>query len=77
MTGSPRYSINWLDVWKAVRGSLIIAGAFLLYLLLTMLLAFLTGENAGQFAAFAPVAIPLLSAALELLRRYLSNYGVQ
>jgi hypothetical protein len=64
---SPKYQLNWADMYKAVRGLLVIlAGAALTHFVDTI--------PHVDFAIYTLVVVSVSSTLIELARRYLINY---
>ncbi len=81
--GSPKYALNFADLWKTVRGGLIILAS----VGLTAILAFVSDQYMHWNYAFCATQtfcmdlriffIPIISSLLELGRRYVSNLQAQ
>jgi len=77
---SPKFTINGTDIWKTIRGALITLAAAAL----TGIVAFVAAHyQAWSYQVCAPVvgcfdsafiAIPVIGAGLELVRRWLTDH---
>lgn len=79
MNSSPKFSLNGTDIFKSLRGMLVtvvaVAGTAVLAAVSEHYLAWDYNFCVGTFCLdLKMVAIPLIGTAVELGRRFLSNY---
>lgn len=80
-TPSPKFSINGQDVWKTLRGGLIILASVVITAVLGYVATAYETWNYIVCAAELPcidlrfLAVPVISSILELGRRWLSGWS--
>lgn len=68
MSGSPKFTVNTTDIYKVLRGALVIAcGAFL-----ESLITSFGGLDVGPYQG---VITTVSASAIELVRRYVADYS--
>lgn len=81
---SPLFKLNWIDVWKSFRGSLLTFSGFVLVqgmIALQTELQNCVAESVGcqfDFGAFSfalPAAVSLVGMLLDLIRRWLTDHS--
>jgi hypothetical protein len=76
-SNSVKYQLNAVDAWKIFRGFLVVLGGAVLTYASTIYLnidySFMVN---GKVIDLAPLMVPVLGSAIELARRYITNYNL-
>ena len=75
LSTSPLFNVNGVDLWKSVRGALVVLVSVFVLAGLEGILNLIQTGNLGQFQLLQPVLISVMSAVVEMARRFFTNYA--
>lgn len=73
---SPEYSLNFVDMFKVLRGALVtLGGTMITYFANSYTSISYSFDFKGSHYDLTPIAVVVFSALIEVARRFLSNYS--